>query len=385
VKTGEFDYDLPKRLIAQRPVEPRDSARLLVLRRDTKTIEHRIFRDLVLFLNPGDLFVLNDTRVIPARLFAHGGTDGAVSILLIREIECRAKQRFALQASRWEALIDGHGHIREGEVLLLVPPDRSSPGELPHANPLPGSDFAPSVRLLRRGHEGKWVIELLHVGLTDILTRFGAAPLPPYVRRDFGGGVERSYDLARYQTTFARHDGSIAAPTAGLHFTPELLARMTAAGAILSYVTLHVGIGTFKPVRASRLEDHKMESERYEMPVETAEAVNSALPNEGTTVGCRIVAVGTTVCRTLEHAAASAEFATTGRLKAGPGVADLFIHPPFTFRVVNALLTNFHLPRGTPLMLTCAFAGRELVLHAYEVAKKEGYRFYSYGDAMLIV
>ncbi len=419
MKTSDFDYDLPKRFIAQKPVEPRDSARLMVLRLTTGTIDHRIFRDLPALLSAGDVLVLNDTRVVPARLFARRETGGAVALLLLREIEGDSGGNSSL----CEALVEGHGRVREGESLLLTPPALSSARGAHRARPGACGDPAMPLRLVRRDRTGKWVVELPHARVADVLARFGSAPMPPYIKREFGGGLERDDDLARYQTTFARHDGSIAAPTAGLHFTPELLARLNGNGVVVSYLTLHVGLGTFKPVTAERPEDHRMEPERYVISAETAEAVNSvypsrkqpapstssgqalSLPKGERAVGPsrehepavaretklayegehRIVAVGTTVCRTLEHAASSTEFALTGRLPAGHGSADLFIYPPFTFRAVDVLLTNFHLPCGTPLMLACAFAGRELILHSYEVAKKEGYRFYSYGDAMLIL
>lgn len=413
VKTSDFDYDLPRRFIAQKPAEPRDSARLMVLRRDTGAIEHRIFRELPELLSPGDVLILNDTRVIPARLFARRKSGGAVEILLIGEAPQQAKH----EVGRYEALIKGHGRVKEGEELRLVQCDSPAMQKPGDGALVSSREQAPSIRLLRRAEEGRWIIEPRGAAMNEILTRFGAAPLPPYIKRDFGGGAERDYDLERYQTTFARHDGSIAAPTAGMHFTRELLARMEAVGVKVFYITLHVGPGTFKSVTATTPEGHTMDSEWYMIPEKTAEAVNAVLSEHRQKIAeaeqafslrpeptpaevrlspagggdssrqrmRRIVAVGTTVCRTLEHAARAAEFSSTGILKAGAGMADIFIYPPFSFRVVSGLVTNFHLPRGTPLMLVCAFAGRERILNAYEVAKKEGYRFFSYGDAMLVI
>ncbi|MDQ7780898.1 MAG: S-adenosylmethionine:tRNA ribosyltransferase-isomerase, partial [Planctomycetota bacterium] len=282
------------------------------------------------------------------------------------------------RAGRWNCLLQGRGRVKPGETLQLVAPQHGTEN---------GHEPGPRhIRLLERHENGEWEVELSGGDDHDTLTRFGFAPLPPYIKRAAGAG-DRTSDLARYQTVFARHAGSIAAPTAGLHFTPDLFDRLKARGVRKTFVTLHVGVGTFKPVTATRVEDHTMEPERYSIDADAAERIGvfERRREKEASTGPRLVAVGTTACRTLETLARRDRESPDSPLKAQSGVAGLFIYPSFPFQLVDALITNFHLPRGTPLMLTCAFAGRELVLHAYETAKKEGYRFYSYGDAMLIL
>ncbi len=315
MKLGDFDYALPRELVAQEPLPRRDASRLLVLHPDGR-LEHRSFGNAAGFLREETLY-LNDTRVIPARLLLLRETGGKVEALLVRRLEGR----------RWHALLDTSRRLRVGKRLRVD--DRS------HAT-------------IAAKEGDRWVLDF---DAEPDLAKIGRAPLPPYIRRPSGAA-----DLERYQTVYAAKDGSIAAPTAGLHFTPEILAQLRT-----KRVTLHVGVGTFKPVKAENVEDHRMEAEWYEIPE----------PPVGP-----VAAAGTTTCRALES------WARTGALS---GWTDLFIHPPFEFKVVRKLLTNFHLPKSTLLMLVCAFAGRERILAAYEEAVRERYRFFSYGDAMLIL
>jgi S-adenosylmethionine:tRNA ribosyltransferase-isomerase len=331
VLTSDFDYHLPPERIAQEAV-PRGESRLLVLNREGPDRHARI-RDLPRLLGPGDLLVLNDTRVIPARLYGHRPSGGRMEVLLI---ERRGERE-------WDALVK--------------PGRRAQPGTR--------IDFEDGLtaEVVDKREDGRHLLRFSEP-VEPYLDRLGHIPLPPYIHRP-----DTLADRERYQTVYARHPGSVAAPTAGLHFTEELLREIEDAGVGIARVTLHVGIGTFKPVSAERVEEHRMESERYEISEETAAALRHAR---------RVVAVGTTVVRTLESAARD------GEVRSGSGSTELFITPGFRFQVVDALLTNFHLPRSTLLMLVSAFAGRERVLAAYEEAIREGYRFYSYGDAMLV-
>ncbi len=342
MKVSEFDYHLPKELIAKFPVEPRDSARLLVLNRKTGDVEHRIFRDIVDYLNPGDLLVINDTKVIPARLFGRLETGGKVEVLLVRQVE----------PDVWEVMAKPARKLKEGKRVIFD-------GEL-------------SAEVLGYAGEGKRLLRFnLKGGKTfmEKLSEIGHIPLPPYIERE-----ERPEDREKYQTVFASKEGAVAAPTAGLHFTEELLQKLKDKGIIIKPVTLHVGPGTFKPVKVENVEDHKMDYETYSVPEETAEAIREARER-----GSRVVAVGTTVVRTLESAGKE-----DGTVEPGEGRTNLFIYPGYRFKVVDALITNFHLPRSTLLMLVSAFAGKERVLNAYREAVEKGYRFYSYGDAMFI-
>ncbi|HEY8531716.1 MAG TPA: tRNA preQ1(34) S-adenosylmethionine ribosyltransferase-isomerase QueA [Limnochorda sp.] len=347
---ADFDYELPPEAIAQEPVEPRDASRLLVLHRDQGRLEHRIFRDLPEYLRPPDVLVVNESRVRPARLVGEKeGTGGVVELLLLRPDpdgawECLARPGRRLRPGH--RLVFGGGELR-AEVLAS----------------LPGSPAG--VRRVRLEHEGS---------LDEVLERLGKVPLPPYIHRELE-------DPERYQTVYAKEVGSAAAPTAGLHFTPELLDRIRAMGVQVVPVVLHVGLDTFRPVTEEEAEDHPMHQEYYAIPPETARAVNEARARGG-----RVVAVGTTSVRALESAALRAEEAGTGeRVAAGSGWTGLYIYPGYRFRAVDALITNFHLPRSTLLLLVSAFAGRETILEAYRVALAEGYRFYSFGDAMLIL
>jgi S-adenosylmethionine:tRNA ribosyltransferase-isomerase len=334
--TSDFDYHLPPESIAQEPA-PRGESRLLVLDR-TGPERHARIGDLPRLLRPGDLLVLNDTRVIPARLFGRSAGGGRMEILLVERVGER----------EWDALVKPGRRARLGSVIEL--------------------DEGLAAEVTEKGEDGR-VRLCFSEPIEPHLDRLGHIPLPPYIHRP-----DNPEDRERYQTVYARRPGAIAAPTAGLHFTPELLGKIEQAGVGIVRVTLHVGIGTFKPVTAEQIEEHRMERESYEINEETAEAIREARAE-----GRRVVAVGTTVVRTLESAA----LAGSGDVEAGSASTELFINPGFRFQVVDALLTNFHLPRSTLLMLVSAFAGRERVLAVYEETIREGYRFYSYGDAML--
>jgi S-adenosylmethionine:tRNA ribosyltransferase-isomerase len=349
VKTSDFEYDLPPELIAQRPADRRDESRLLVLDRSSGGIAHRRFRDLPQLLASGDLLVQNESRVIPARLFARKPTGGRVEVLLLR----------SRSDTVWEVLVGGK-RVRKGLLLeLLDGPDGSATGA--------------RAEVLAEGERGQRVLAFDQPVL-PLAERVGRTPLPPYIHSQ----VE---DAERYQTVYARVPGSAAAPTAGLHFTPDLLRDLRAMGVESTLVTLHIGLDTFRPVTEERVEDHSIHTEHCVMPAEAAEKVNLAKAE-----GRRVVAVGTTSVRVLETAAlASAETGAAGQVVPLDGPTDLFIHAGHGFKVVDVLITNFHLPRSTLLMLVSAFAGRELLLRTYEVAIREGYRFYSFGDAMLIL
>jgi S-adenosylmethionine:tRNA ribosyltransferase-isomerase len=340
LKTSDFDYDLPEEYIAQTPVEPRDSARLLVLDRATSQLAHAVFRDLESFLRPGDLLVLNQTRVIPARIYARkipGG--GKVELLLLNKKDDQT----------WETLVGGKG-LRVGKTIQVE-----------------GGPEAEIVAVL----EGPRRLVRFEAHVEEFFDRAGHVPLPPYIHTALA-------DPERYQTVYARQPGSAAAPTAGLHFTPQLIDRLKEKGFEFATLTLHVGLDTFAPVGEELPEEHKIHTEWCQVTDAAAAAVNHTRR-----AGGRIIAVGTTSVRTLESAARPARPGETVAAFEGP--TDLFILPGYRFRAVDALITNFHLPRSTLIMLVSAFAGRERVLAAYQAAKEKGYRFYSFGDAMLIV
>ncbi len=340
-----FDYQLPPERIAQYPAEQRDAARLLVCDRAAGGWEDRAFGELPELLRQGDCLVVNDSRVIPARLLGRLEPGGArVELLFVR----------AAAGSAWEALARPAKRCRPGAVIRL-------------------GDGPARVRVIAVANEGRRIVEVDGGGsVQELLQRYGVPPLPPYIARHQKPGQE---DWERYQTVYAARDGSVAAPTAGLHFTPALLDRLRARGVAIETLTLHVGPGTFRPIRAARVEAHWMEAEEVTISAEAADAVNRAKAEER-----RVVAVGTTTCRALESAADEG-----GRVRSLSGPTDLFVYPGYRFKVIDALLTNFHLPRSSLLLLVCAFAGRELVLDAYRHAVEAGYRFYSYGDAMLVV
>ena len=352
---GQFDYSLPAELIAVVPAGRRDESRLLCLDRGTGAVAHRSFAEIVGLLRAGDVLVLNDARVIPARLEGRRTTGGRVEVLLVRPsgVETPPQDR------AWLAILHARGVLKAGEAVRV---ERAGA----------------TLHLVEPRGGGYWLVEAGPPGvrMEDVL-QHGRMPLPPYVRKARRGrGLpedQPELDRERYQTVYASHAGAVAAPTAGLHFTRELLARIEDAGILVRPLTLLVGPGTFRPVRAGRIEDHVLEPEAYHLPGDTAQAVREALRE-----GRRVVAAGTTCCRVLEHVGRS------GQWQEQQGWADLFIYPPFEFQVVGALITNFHLSRSTLLMLVCAFAGRERVLEAYRIAIEQRYRFYSYGDAMFI-
>ncbi len=340
LKTSDYFYELPQELIAQDPLEDRSSSRLMVLDKETGEISHHMFREIPSFLKPGDCLVLNNTKVIPARLMGvREETGGAVEVLLL-------KRR---TGDVWETLVKPGKKARPGTRLVF-------------GNGLLRAQVEDVVedgnRLIRFFYDGIW---------EEILDRLGEMPLPPYI-------THRLQDKNRYQTVYARYEGSAAAPTAGLHFTPELLQQLQDMGVELAYVTLHVGLGTFRPVKVENVKEHHMHSEYYQVSAEAAEKINRAKKN-----GHRVICVGTTSCRTVESACDE-----NGHLEECCDNTDIFIYPGYRFKVLDALITNFHLPESTLVMLVSALAGREHVLAAYEEAVKEKYRFFSFGDAMLV-
>ena len=371
MKTSDFDYTLPESSIAQTPVEPRDSSRLLVLDRDTGKIEHRIFRDIGDYLRSGDLLVLNQTRVIPARIYARKETGGRVELLLLRRRD----------ELTWEALVGGKG-LRVGKIMFLESDDLSSPQGASrrgnHITPTSGptgmlrKDVGVRAKIIEVLDGSERVIKFSEP-IEPYFSKVGHVPLPPYIH-------EKLSDPERYQTVYAREPGSAAAPTAGLHFTPRLLEELQARGVNIAYVTLHVGLDTFAPVTEDNPQEHRIHTEWCELPQETADLINQTKR-----AGGRVIAVGTTSVRTLESAANLQRSITNYQLPPFRGPTSLFILPGYEFKVVDAMITNFHLPKSTLLMLVSAFAGRERILETYQVAIQEGYRFYSFGDAMIIL
>ncbi len=343
----EYDYELPEELIAQDPIEPRDAARLMVVRRKERRIEHWIFRDLPQLLDPGDLLVVNDSRVLPARLVGVRRSGGKVEVLLVQPLE---------GSGTWLALARPARRLRPGEEISV----------LPH----PGSGFSPAPLLVRERRTGGQVVVELSSPIVEHLEAFGHVPLPPYIRKEL-------QDPERYQTVYARHPGSVAAPTAGLHFTERLIAELQERGIRIVTLTLHVGIGTFKPIQVEDVRQHRMHAEWYRVPAETVRALRETKDR-----GQRVVAVGTTAAQTLESIADALEHDAASELT---GWTELYIYPGYQWRVVDALITNFHLPRSTLILLVASFAGRELILEAYREAVRQRYRFYSFGDAMLIL
>ncbi len=347
MRTDDFDYQLPQELIAQEPAERRDLSRLLVLDRRTGGIEHRRFSDITQYIRPDDCLVVNDTRVIPARLMGHkAGTGGALELLLLEE----------RTDGEWDVLLRAGRRPRAGDTMLF-------------------GDGRLTAVMVEDGELGRARVRFeCAKPFMQIVEEIGEPPLPPYITRKSAPVETRRTDRERYQTVFAREPGAVAAPTAGLHFTPGILEQLDRMGVQRAAVTLHVGLGTFRPVSSDRVEEHVMEAERYEIGVDAADRIEAARRE-----GRRIVAVGSTSVRTLESV-----YRDHGRIVPSHGRTALFIHPPYSFNVVGALLTNFHLPRSTLVMMVCAFAGRESVLRAYHEAIRERYRFYSYGDCMFI-
>lgn len=341
MKTSDFYYDLPQELIAQEPLSKRDTSRLMVLDKDTGEIAHKHFYDIIDMLNPGDALILNDTRVIPARLYGvKEGTGGAIEFLLLNKHSL----------DTWEVILKPGRRAKPGARFVF------GNGEL-------------NAEILDVINDGNRLVKFEYEGLFEnVLDKLGEMPLPPYI-------TKKLEDRDRYQTVYAKHNGSAAAPTAGLHFTPELLEKAKAKGVNIGFVTLHVGLGTFRPVKVEDVNNHKMHSEFYILPAETAELINKTKTDGG-----RVISVGTTATRTLETAGLNGM-----PLQPCTGWTDIFIYPGKKFNVIDALITNFHLPESTLIMLVSALAGKENVLNAYKTAVKEKYRFFSFGDAMFIV
>lgn len=341
MKTSDFYYDLPKELIAQDPLEDRSASRLMHLNKETGEYEHGHFRDILKYLKPGDCLVINDTKVIPARLYGSKvGTDAAIEILLLKRRE----------NDIWETLVKPGKKCKVGTVISFG--DGILTGEV--------------VDIV---DEGNRLIQFHYEGIfEEILDQLGEMPLPPYI-------THKLKDKNRYQTVYAKNEGSAAAPTAGLHFTKELLEKVKEKGVNIAHVTLHVGLGTFRPVKVDDVESHHMHSEFYIVEEDQAKLINDTKK-----AGKRVIAVGTTSCRTLESATGE-----DGILKAGSGWTEIFIYPGYHFKMIDALITNFHLPESTLVMLVSALAGKENIMHAYEVAVQEKYRFFSFGDAMIII
>ncbi|MDD3013097.1 MAG: tRNA preQ1(34) S-adenosylmethionine ribosyltransferase-isomerase QueA [Candidatus Gastranaerophilales bacterium] len=342
---SEFDYDLPKDLIAQFPADKRDHSNLMVLNKQNQTVEHKKFYDIVDLLDENDLLVMNNTKVIPARLIGKKSTGANIEVFLLKEI------------------------FHKTFEVLIKPSKRVKPDTMIHF-----SDEL-SAKAIRRSENDKWLVELIYKGnFEEILDRVGNIPLPPYISRQLSDEDIKKLDFDRYQTVYAEKSGSVAAPTAGLHFTPEILEKLKQKGVQICYVTLNVGLGTFKPVKAENILDHKMDRESYEIPEITANMINKAKSE-----GKNIVAVGTTTVRTLESA-----FQKCGKIEATCGESEMFIYPGYKFNVIDKLITNFHLPKSTLLMLVSALAGKDFVFKAYSEAINKKYRFYSYGDCMII-
>ena len=341
MKTSDFFYELPEELIAQDPLEDRTASRLLVLDRKTDKLEHKIFGDVINYLNPGDCLVINNTRVIPARLIGEKeGTGGKVEILLLKRRE----------NDIWESLVKPGKKLRPGARVIF-------------------GDGRLKAEILEIAEEGNRLVKFYYEGIfEEILDSLGEMPLPPYI-------THKLEDKEMYQTVYAKFDGSAAAPTAGLHFTNELLEKIRQKGIRIASITLHVGLGTFRPVKVEDVNNHHMHTEWYEVNNEAADIINETKKNGG-----RVICVGTTSCRTIESVADE-----NGFMSAKTGETDIFIYPGYKFKVMDGLITNFHLPESTLVMLVSAFAGKERVLSAYETAVKERYRFFSFGDAMILV
>lgn len=343
---SEFDYELPEELIAQMPADKRQNSRMLVMNRANHNIEHKHFYDIVDLIEPGSLLVLNDTKVLPARLRGEKETGAKIEIFLLKQTveDC------------WDVLIKPSKRVKPGTVVKISE-------EL-------------SVEVLKKlEDDGEWSVKLLFEGdVLDVLHRNGNIPLPPYIERKMPSDELKKLDFERYQTVYARDEGSVAAPTAGLHFTQEILKKLADKGVEIKYVTLNVGLGTFRPVKCENVLEHKMHSEAFEISEDTARAVTKAKKE-----GRKIIAVGTTTVRTLETA-----YKQFGEVKACHSASELFIYPPYEFKVVDNLITNFHLPKSTLLMLVSALAGKDFIFDAYREAIAQKYRFYSYGDCMYI-
>ena len=343
---SEFDYELPEELIAQTPAQKREMSKMLVIGKNGN-IEHKHFFDIVDYLGDNDVLILNNTKVIPARLYGHKEETGAkIEIFLLKQKENK----------QWEVLIKPSKRVKEGTAVNV-------------------SDELSATVLKPLEDDGKWLVQLHYEGdIYGVLSQVGNVPLPPYIERKMTTEELKKLDYDRYQTVYAKHEGSVAAPTAGLHFTTEIMNKLKAKGVQIGFVNLTVGLGTFRPVKCENVLDHKMDSEEYHIPKETAELINNAKAQ-----GKKIVAVGTTTVRTLESA-----WKEFGEIKECTSNSTLFIYPPYKFGVIDKLITNFHLPKSTLLMLVSALAGKENIMNAYKEAIANRYRFYSYGDCMFI-
>ena len=349
---SEYDYNLPEELIAQMPADKRDNSRMMVLNRKDRTISHKHFYDIVDLIGKDTLLVMNNTKVLPARLIGHKDTGAKIEVFLLKQANFQNQEN-----NCWDVLIKPSKRIKPDTIIKISE-------EL-------------SVRAIKRLEEnGEWLVELIFEGdnVLAILHRNGNIPLPPYIERKIPDEDLKKLDFERYQTVYAKDEGSVAAPTAGLHFTQAILQKLQEKGVELAYVTLNVGLGTFRPVKEENVLDHHMHSEFYRIDEEAAEKINNARKNNG-----RIIAVGTTSTRTLESVAKE-----DGTIEACSGWTQIFIYPGYKFKAIDCLITNFHLPESTLVMLVSALAGRENVLNAYETAVKEKYRFFSFGDAMFI-
>ena len=345
---NDFDYELPEELIAQKPADKRDASRLLVVHRETEETEHKHFYDILEYLNEGDCLVLNNSKVLPARLYGIKESTGAkVEFLLIKRID----------GDRWETMVRPGKRLNPGDSVMFS------------EDPLLKAD------IIDYGNDGTRIVEFSYDGIfMERLEEIGSMPLPPYIERQ-----SENEDRDRYQTVYCREEGSVAAPTAGLHFTEELLEKARAKGVELAYVTLHVGIGTFRPVKCENIEDHSMHFEEYHIDEKTAEIINRAKAE-----GRRVISVGTTSTRTVESAAYFDEEKDCWQVRSGENSTGIFIYPGYEFRIIDSLITNFHLPKSTLLMLISALYDREKILEVYQEAIRERYRFFSYGDAMFI-
>jgi len=343
---SEFDYKLPEDLIAQKPTEKRQNSRMMVLDRKNHRILHKHFYDIVDFIDKDSVLILNNTKVMPARLYGYKDTGAKIEVFLLKEKENK----------EWEVLIRPSKRVKEGTIIKIS--DELSVEVL---SPLPD--------------DGKWLVKMIYEGdIFEILHKVGNIPLPPYIERKMADDELKKLDFERYQTVYAKDEGSVAAPTAGLHFTQEILSKLSDKGVEIGYVTLNVGMGTFRPVKCENILEHKMDSESFEISAETADLINRAKAD-----GKKIIAVGTTTVRTLETA-----YKQFGEIKACKSASELFIYPPYEFKVIDKLITNFHLPKSTLLMLVSALAGKDFIFDAYNSAIENKYRFYSYGDCMFI-
>lgn len=344
---SEFDYELPENLIAQLPADKRENSKMLVLDKNKQTLEHKHFFDITDYIDSNSILVLNNTKVLPARLYGTKETGAKIEVFLL---ESQNKTNY------WSCLIKPSKRVKPDNIITISEELKVRP-------------------IKRLEDDGEWLVELIYDGdLFDILHKVGNIPLPPYIERKLKSDELKQFDMERYQTVYAKDEGSVAAPTAGLHFTQEILEKLKAKGVEIVYVTLNVGLGTFRPVKCENILEHKMHSETFEITQEAADKINSAKAQ-----GKKLIAVGTTTVRTLETA-----YKKYGCLKACHDHSELFIYPPYEFKVIDSLITNFHLPKSTLLMLVSALAGKDFIFNAYKEAIKNEYRFFSYGDCMLI-